>query len=253
MKLFLLATFCSSMAFAIAVEPQLQVSKPKSAVVSVAPKGEILLHDYYLLDPKEVPNQSAILRWTEKSGYVSNPLNLNKIAKISLSCEDKKLYPTHADQTTKAYHVFNAGIYNAQKLKGSDRACLRPSLYRNGSGIYYCVRADHIETAVISDTYKDRCGNFYRGFWRVTYMHADESMGTLFAKGRTMYVRPGAEFKGDYVLGGTYPVDEKEFLFLSPLFLTDKEKIDSQFYANQTSKIRYNDKTLLFEEVPEAK
>jgi hypothetical protein len=245
MKFFLLVIFYSSLGFANAIEPKLQISE--------APKEQNILLVDYSANPKDIPNSKAIQRWAEKPGYVSNSLDLNKLVKISLNCEDKKLYPTHADQTTKAYHVFNAGIFDARLLKGSDKACLRPSLYRNGSGVYYCVRADHIETAVISDTYKDSCGNYYRGFWRVTYMHADESMGTLFAKGRTMYVRPGAEFKGDYVLGGTYPVDEKEFLFLSPLFLTDQEKIDSQFFANQTSKIRYNDKTLLFEEVPEAK
>ncbi len=204
---------------------------------------------YFHVADDLIPNRSAFQGWEEKFGYVSLQMDLNKIKQVKVICENKKLYPTHADQSTKQYHVFDFGRYDVTKLKSDDEMCNLASKYKNSKGVFYCMRSDSMETAVISDTYKDACGNMYRGYWRVLYKYSDESMGTLFAKGRTMYLNPKAEYDGDYMTGGTYPVDESEFLFLSALFKTDKAKIDEAFKRNQTSKIKYNIKSMLFEEV----
>ncbi len=197
----------------------------------------------------EIPSYYAFTEWRPVDGYTTDALDLNKVPQISLNCSSANLYPTHADQSTKQYHQFNYGSYDINKLKAEDPTCLLPSKYKNAAGKYYCQRSDILYSTVISDTYRDLCGNQYRAFWRVTYLKQNDNMGTLFSRGRTMYQNPGSDFPGDVVLGGTYITNVKDFLFLSPLFTGDDNLIKQAFKKNQSSRIRYNPDTLLFEEV----
>ena len=194
------------------------------------------------------PTHPALNPWSPVPDYVSSPVELNQIKRKVLNCAESPLYPTHADQTLKYYHLFDAAGFNLSRLKFDDPACLLPSRYKNSAGQYYCQRADIFYTAIISDTYRDRCGNVYRGFWRISFLKQNENMGTLFAKGRTMYPKPGAEFPGDVQLGGTYPVEVSEFLFLSELLAGDADGINKSFIDNQKTLLKFNPQTLLFEE-----
>lgn len=195
------------------------------------------------------PTHPALRPWSPVVDYVSSPVPLNQIKKVAFNCAaDAKLYPTHADQTLKYYHIFNSASFDLARLKYDDPACLLPSRYKNAAGQYYCQRADIYFTTIISDTYRDRCGHVYRGFWRTSFLQQNENMGTLFAKGRTMYPKPGAEFPGDVQLGGTYAVDSAEFLFLAELLPGDAQQIEKSFVDNQKTVLRFNPQSLLFEE-----
>lgn len=209
--------------------------------------------DYNHVPKDQIVNPQAIEAWEEKMGYVTLKMDLNKVQKIGLDCKDKNLYPTHADQGSKQYHIFDYASYNRLQLNPNDEACLLSSKYKNGAGKFYCMKADLLYTAVISDTYKDSCGHYYRGYWRVTYLQKNDNMGTLFSKGRSMYQNPNSEFPGDMLMDGTYKVDVNQFLFLSPLFKSDMKYIKEAFVRNQTSRLKYNSKTLLFEEVHTSK
>lgn len=194
------------------------------------------------------PTHPALNPWSPVPDYVSSPVSLNQIQKKPLNCAQSKLFPTHADQTLKYYHLFDSADFDLAHLKFDDPACLLPSKYKNSAGQYYCQRADIYYTTIISDAYRDRCGNVYRGFWRVSFLKQNENIGTLFAKGRTMYPKPGAEFPGDVQLGGTYPVEASEFLFLSELLAGDADGIKKSFVDNQKTLLKFNPQTLLFEE-----
>ncbi len=194
------------------------------------------------------PVHEALIKWQEVPYYVSTSIDYSAVVQVDLNCNVSLLMPTHADQTTKFYHQFESTEFNIAKLKYNDEACLLPSKYKNSLGQFYCQRADTFYTAIISDTYRDRCGNNYRAFWRVSYLKQHDNMGTLFSKGRTLYPKPNSQFAGDVQLGGTYVVDKSDFLFLSPLFSADLKNIERAFKDNQNNILRFNEQTLLFEE-----
>lgn len=194
------------------------------------------------------PTHPALKAWAPVPYYVSSPVPMNQLVKKSFTCDQPQVFPTHADQTLKLYHVFDSAEFDLARLKFDDPACLLPSRYKNAAGQYYCQRSDIYYTAIISDTYRDRCGNVYRGYWRTSFLKENENMGTLFAKGRTMYPKPNATFPGDVQLGGTYPVEASEFLFFSELLAGDADGIQKSFIDNQKTILRFNPQTLLFEE-----
>ncbi len=169
----------------------------------------------------DTPSSYALTKWKDKKGYASMPLDLNTVRKVNLNCESKTLYPTHPEQTTKQYHSYVIASYDTYKLNPNDEACTLKSKYKNGAGKHYCQRSSTVESAVISDLYRDECSNIYRAFWRVTFLTTHDNMGTLFSKGRTMYPKPHSEFFGDMVIGDTYAVNESDFLFLSEVFASD--------------------------------
>ncbi len=138
-----------------------------------------------------------------------------------LRCQSSKLYPSHPYQSTKEYHAAMRADYNHTKLPADSRACQTPNPTRR-----FCLRAGAAKLLVMSDLYVDECGHHYRGYWLTSYMSLDESMGTLFAKGRTAYPRPGSTFRGDYVTGNTYEVREKDFVYLTPLESQDRAKLN---------------------------
>jgi len=153
---------------------------------------------------------------------------------LPLTCKDKNLYPTHPQQFTKEYIYSVVAKYDNTRLPGKTSSCELAT--RNAQA--YCIRAMRAVVAVMSDTYQDGCGNFYRGYWLKSYRVAvdrkksEDNMGTLFALGRAQYPKPNAAFAGEFIDGDTYPVNVKEFLFLAKLLPNDMKRIrDAQNFA----------------------
>lgn len=169
----------------------------------------------------------ALGGWRDWPGYAagdgSNPFLLPR---VEISCADTLLFPTHPQQETKIYHIYQIAQYDQAKLNGDDPACLMSARYANGKGVKACLRADYAHYVVLSDLYRDRCGGLYRGFWELAFLNRDESMGTLFSLGRVLFQKENSSVLDMYV-ASTYPVPRKEFLFLSPLLPGDREKIES--------------------------
>lgn len=178
------------------------------------------------ISKQTVPNAGAIVSWQEIAGYRDSDLDPMSAPRISLECADTNLYPTHPQQNTKHYHLFLSARYDHTRLKGDDEACTLSSKYPNAQGVKPCLRPDYLEYAVISDTYRDSCGHMYRGFWDVAFLKANDNMGVLFAKGRTLYQKPNAGDVNDMYIGDTYAVSADEFLFLSPLLPGDLQKVE---------------------------
>ena len=116
--------------------------------------------------------------------------------------------------------------YDNRRLPGTSDACATPTTTKK-----FCIVAQRAVVSIMSDTYQDSCGNFYRGYWFLNYRvgggpsKSEDNMGTLFSKGRTQYPKRGAQFAGEVEDGNTYPVDVKNFLFLSPLLPNDRARI----------------------------
>ena len=171
-----------------------------------------------------VPNASAVISWQEMQGYRSTDIDVMTLPHIPLTCADTTLYPTHPQQNTKLYHVFRSARYDQTKMTGDAEACSLSSKYPSANGIKACLRPDYLEYAVISDIYRDTCGNFYCGVWDVAFLKANDNMGILFSKGRTLYQKPEAGDILDMYIGDTYGVSADEFLFLTPVFGPDLER-----------------------------
>lgn len=160
------------------------------------------------------------------------------------SCPDPQLFPTHPQQTLKQYHRYDAANYSAADLDARDDECVVSRLTRasevartriieeedrNGRRIP-CIVATQSHYVTISDTYIDRCGNYYRGVYSINFLKIDESMGTLFSKGRTTYDddeenrRTG--YSGNTYSGNTYAVPVSEFDYLAELLPGDMEGIN---------------------------
>jgi hypothetical protein len=193
-----------------------------------------------------IPDAQAFTGWKPVEGYTTSDVDLDKIQKIPLSCaQDSKLYPTQPQQYVKSYHRFNWGGYDLARLTAESEACTLGSKYKNAAGQYPCLRPDIVYNVIMSDTFRDRCGHLYRGYWELLYLKQNENMGTLFSKGRTLYPRPDSAYDKDFYVGGTYAVDVTEFLFLSPLLPGDAANIqESQRRAEQTHSFDPN--SLLF-------
>lgn len=170
----------------------------------------------------------ALGAWTEQTSYLTTTVKIQTLPKVTLNCESKTLTPTHKSQATKHYHDYRYARYDLRKLKAEDFVCTIPARFKNDRGIKSCMKAANAYYAVLSDTFEDNCGHFYRGVWSVYFYTHTDNIGTLLSKGRTVYPRIGSEFENDLVEGDVYPVDESDFLFLTPLFDGDKEKIESQ-------------------------
>lgn len=163
------------------------------------------------LPTPQVPNKEAFLGWTKKP-YVIDELDFKKVQAKKLACADQLLTPLSQDQSTKKYHRYVFGSYDHAKLRGDSEACI------TSSPTGRCLRADTAEYAIMSDIYSDSCGNRYRGFWEVSFLTKNESMGTLCSLGRTFYEKTNSEFPGEFEIGPIYKVEASRFLFFTELF-----------------------------------
>ena len=169
------------------------------------------------LPTPQVPNPEAFRGWTIKP-YDIDELDFAKVKTKTFACADTLLIPLSADQSTKKYHKYVVGSYDHSKLKGDSEACVTSSV----TG--YCLRGDTVQYTIMSDTFKDSCGNTYRAFWEVLFLTKNESMGTLCSLGRTFYEKADAQFPGETEIGPTYPVEANRFIFVTELFATDLKK-----------------------------
>lgn len=170
------------------------------------------------------PNVEQLEKWQISSDVVVDPKTPRPvdIQYTPHSCEkDNNLYPAHPQQDTKEYLYGAYANYAHHKLPVDSSACVTVNPTRR-----FCLRATYANLIIMSDIYEDACGNFYRGYWLTSFLKSDESMGTLFSKGKTAYEKPEAEFPGEFVMGGTYPVDKINFLFLGKLRQGDKEAVE---------------------------
>lgn len=197
--------------------------------------------------PKEaIPNPEALSQWQDVTSYQSSNVDLKGLTRLSVDCSDPDLYPTHPQETTKLYHVFKRAQYDLRKLKADDEACAIGAKYQSARGYRVCQMADALNYVVLSDTFQDACGHFYRGFWEVLFLRRNDSMGTLLSQGRTVYPKPNADFDGEMVIGPTYSLQSTTFLFLTPLFPGDMAKIEKQ-REKAAENFRFNERTLLYE------
>ncbi len=170
---------------------------------------------------KYFPDPEYMKRWQENREFVINTaLPPFRITEKPFSCKVRKVYPTHPSQYTKDYLYAVYANYDHGKIPPNSSACMR----KNPTG-RFCVRTTSAYMVVMSDTYEDECGNYYRGYWLITYLKSDESMGTLFAKGRAAYEKPDAQFANEYVEDGTHFLAPREFLLFSELLPGDAKKI----------------------------
>ncbi len=187
---------------------------------------------------KYFPDPEYLLKWEEHTDFVlDNPLPPFRIQEKQFSCQVRKLYPTHPSQGTKDYSYAAFARYNHGKLPPASYACE----IKNPTG-RFCLRASSAIMVVMSDTYEDECGNYYRGYWLTTYLKSDESMGTLFSKGRTAYQKPNSQFANDLAEGGTYFVAPKEFFLLGELLPKDAGIIRTEKARSLRSGFRMNGK-----------
>lgn len=195
---------------------------------------------------RSVPEAHAFTGWKPVSGYADTTINWSQQPRVQPSCnKGAALYPTHPQQNTKVYHIFDWGTYNHFKLAADSEACTIGSKYPNSRGVKLCFRADTAYYVFMSDLYRDACGNIYRAYWELNYLKKYENMGTLFAKGRTMYPNPRSEFPGDYVMGQTYPLEPNDFVFFTVPFAGDIEKISEQQKSAERTH-RYDPVSFLF-------
>lgn len=193
------------------------------------------------------PNAHAFKGWQPVEGYVTSTIDLARLPRTEINCaaDPTGLYPTHPQQDVKHYHRFDWGTYDHGKLKGDDEGCSMSSKFKNARGEYSCLRPDVIYSVIMSDVYRDRCGNLYRAYWELLYLKTNENMGTLFSLGRTLYPNPASSFPGDYVMGDTYKVSRTQMMFLSPVLNGDREKV-ARAQQNAQRTHRFDESRLLF-------
>lgn len=166
--------------------------------------------------------------WKQSSeiGFERRPPQPSQLQEVQVNCRSKELWPTHPQQFIKEYLYAVQADFDRTRLPPTFSSCITPNPTKR-----FCLRAQTANVLVMSDTYQDNCGNYYRAYWHVAYRtgggprHSEDHMGTMLSRGRTQYERPNARFKGEYDTGYTYPVKADDFLFLSKLLPSDQGNI----------------------------
>lgn len=220
-----------------------------SVVRSPASKHYLTWSEYLNKEILSVEDLSKIFsdsqfleRWQKSSNIVVDPKSPRPIdldLRSPNCAKDKFLYPAHPQQDTKEYLYGAYANYTHHKIPVDSSACMT----RN-PGKTYCLRATYANMVIMSDIYQDGCGNLYRGYWLTSYLKNEESMGTLFSKGKTAYPKLRSEFPGEYEMGGTYKIPKSEFLFFGQLLPNDLKRV--QEGRAQAKKFGYRFENLLF-------
>lgn len=175
-----------------------------------------------LIDPTAFPDAHLLKGWNDNADFViTRHEKPETIRKVTFNCPSSNIWPTHPQQYTKEYQAAFWSHYDHGKLSVNSPACLRANPSNR-----FCVMATWADAVFMSDLYNDECGNTYRGYWLVSYLHADETMGTLFAKGRTVYPKPDSEYEGEFETGDTYFSNASDFLFFSNVTNLELQQIE---------------------------
>lgn len=169
------------------------------------------------------PNAFALKTPKSNQEMLAHAPDLSSIPQTPLACDSQTIWPAHPYGTTKLYHVYLSARYDHLKLQGNEPGCLTPTKPKKGTP--KCIAPDTYKYLILSDTFKDECANYYRGFWEIRFLQSQETMETLFSKGRTLVQRNGSTVENDFVTGPPYSLRAREFIFFSPLFPNDLEKI----------------------------
>lgn len=173
----------------------------------------------------ELPQAQAFQGWSDDASLVEPP-RVEDVHHVAVACADKHLFPTHPASDRKRYHRAAIGHYDHFKVDGSSDVCkIKGTTKDPQTGLLRCAAATEMQYMVLSDTFEDACGHFYRGFWEVSFLTTDETMGTLISRGRTVYEKPSSEFKGDMYDGATYPVAEADLVAVAELQAGDADAI----------------------------
>ncbi len=203
---------------------------PSSVVTQFSAWGPYLRHEFGNIADLFTDPTFLQMPWKISSEIAADGKELppNKVQEVGVACADKNLYPTHPFQDTKEYIFSVAANYDYTKLPGTSEACITSTTSKK-----FCLRAQTANVVIVSDTYEDSCGNMYRGYWVKHYRsggnkyQTEDNMGTLVAKGRTIYEKTNSEFAGEVYSGYTYPTPVSEFAFLGKLLPRDALKIQT--------------------------
>jgi hypothetical protein len=175
-----------------------------------------------LINPGSFPDAQYLVGWNENPDFiVTRKESPESISKVEIQCDSKNIWPTHPQQYTKEYQFAAWSHYDQGRLSPASYACQRANPTNR-----FCVMATYANAVFMSDLYNDECGNTYRGYWLVSYLKSDESMGTLFAKGRTVYPKPNSEYEGEFQTGDTYVTKVSDYLFFSGISNLELQQID---------------------------
>jgi hypothetical protein len=201
---------------------------PSSVVTQFNSWGPYLRHEFGNVADLFIDPTYLIMPWKISSEFAADGKELppGKVQEVSFACADKNLYPTHPFQDTKEYIFAVASDYDYAKLPATSEACIMPSPTKR-----FCQRAQTANVVIMSDTYEDGCGNKYRGYWVKHYRsggnkyQTEDNMGTLVAKGRTIYEKTNSQFSGEVYAGNTYPTLHSDFAFLGKILPGDAGRI----------------------------
>jgi hypothetical protein len=192
------------------------------------------------------PNADAFKGWERKTQEESSSINPYVWERVPFGCDRPGIYATHPQMSLKRYHLMLIGQYDHFRLLGSDEACAIGGKKPNGKGIIPCFRPDIFHYVLLSDTYQDSCGHYFRGVKEITFFRREENMGTLYSPGRGMLRKAGSEFD-EYVMAPTHVSKPEDFLFLIRLFPGDIEQISHDREQALRGEFLFNEGTRLFE------
>lgn len=122
------------------------------------------------------------------------------------------LYPVIPSQEFKEYTKKETyKLYEPKDIDKFHPECKRGS--PSSSNNHCFVTYTHYRMTMYSLYITDK-GDFVKGHWIMEYREDDENMGTLLAKGNTIYPEPNSEFN-EYYSGSTYAVSANEFHCIS--------------------------------------
>lgn len=192
------------------------------------------------------PNPGAFKGWERKAREESSAIDPYAWERVDFACDRPGIFPTHPQMSLKRYHLMLFGQYDHFRLQAGDEACAIGGKKPNGKGVIPCFRPDILQYALLSDTYQDACGHFFRGVKEIAFFRRHENMGTLFSPGRGMLRKAGSEFE-EYVMAPTHALVPGDFLFLIRLFPGDSEQIVKDRAQALGGEFLFNEGTGLFE------
>lgn len=167
-----------------------------------------------------VPDAPAFRGWNVSQD------DLHQFKPVEIACADKTLLPTHPQMTMKTYHKVLAGSYNHFLLQADSKACTIGGRTKNAKGEFPCFQGNQLKYYLLSDTYQDRCGNFYRGYFEALFFRTQETMASLYSPGRSVIAvqRPGG-LPPDFDPSSTQAVSVENLFQLEALLENEKDKV----------------------------